>query len=88
VRKFQEKIGPEQVYNANVSGLFWRLLPTETEENAVWGKMSKDRIMFMPCSNANGTQKHKMLVIGKVAKPRALRTKVFQSYTKANTIIG
>ncbi|PNF32737.1 hypothetical protein B7P43_G11582 [Cryptotermes secundus] len=83
VRKFQEKIEelgllPEQMYNTDKSSLFWGLLPTKTfvhqaEENAAGCKMSKDQIVFMPCSNASGTHKLGMLVIGEAAKPRAFK---------------
>jgi hypothetical protein len=77
VREFQEKIevlglGPEQVYNADKC-LFWRLLPTKTsvhqgEESAAGRKMSEDRIMVIPCSNASGTHKLEKLVIDKGGK--------------------
>jgi hypothetical protein len=36
--------------------------------------MSKDQIKFMPCSNAGGTHKLEMLVIGKAAQPRAFKS--------------
>jgi hypothetical protein len=70
VRKFQE-----QVYNTDEYGLFQRLLPTKTivhraEESAARRKMSIDRIMFMPCSNASGIHKLEMLVFGKAANLR------------------
>jgi hypothetical protein len=78
-RKTEELcLGPEQVYNTDESSLFWRYLPTKTffhlvEESAARRKMSKDRIMFMPCSYANNTHKLVMQVIGKVAKLRSFK---------------
>jgi hypothetical protein len=56
--------------------LFWRLLSKKTfvhreELNAPGRKIAKDRITFMPCSNANGTHKLNLLVIGKAKNPRA-----------------
>jgi hypothetical protein len=78
VRKKKLGLGPEQMYKADESSLFSRLLPTKifihrAEESAARRIMSKDRITFMPCSNASGTHKFEMLVIGKVPKPRAFQ---------------
>lgn len=81
--KFQKVIEemaltPDQVYNADESGLFWRLLPKKTyvhcaEASAPGRKLAKDRVTFMPCSNASGTHKMNMLVIGKAKNPRAFK---------------
>lgn len=75
-----EELGllPDQIYNADESGLFWRLLPNKTfvsaeEASAPGRKVSKDRITFMPCSNATGTHKLDLLVIGKAKNPRAFK---------------
>lgn len=87
VKPFQEKflkivnemnIGPEQIYNADESALFWRVLPNTTwvhqdEKSAPGRKISKDRITFMPCCNATGTHKLPLLVIGKAQNPRAFK---------------
>lgn len=66
----------DQIYNADESGLFWRVLPNKTlahgnERSAPGRKISKDRITFMPCANASGSHKLRLFVIGKSAKPRA-----------------
>lgn len=71
-------LGPEQVYNADESGLFWRALPKKTlvhkdEDSAPGRKVSKDRFTFMPCANASGSHKLKLFTIGKAANPRALK---------------
>jgi hypothetical protein len=76
VRKFPERIRSRP--RAGESSLFWRLLPTknvvhQAEESTPSHKMSKDRITFMPCSNASSNHKLEMLVIGKVAKPGAFK---------------
>jgi len=68
----------DQVYNADESGLFWRLLPKRvyvcrSEKSADGWKKAKDRITFMPCANASGTHKLQLLVIGKSKQPRAIR---------------
>jgi hypothetical protein len=69
---------PDQVYNADESGLFWRLLLKKTfvhrkESNAPGRKIAKDGITFMTCSNASGTNKLNLLVIGKEKSPRAFK---------------
>lgn len=69
---------PDQVYNADESGLFWRLLPKKTfvhrdEASAPGRKLAKDRLTFMPCSNASGTHKLQMLVVGKSKNPRPFK---------------
>lgn len=66
----------DQIYNADESGLFWRVLPNKTlahsnEKSAPGRKISKERITFMPCANASGSHKLRLLVVGKSAKPRA-----------------
>lgn len=83
VKKFQEKIKelglvPDQVYNADESGLFWKLLPQKTfvhssEKSAPGRKLFKNRITFMPCANANGTHKLDLLTVGKAKNPRAFK---------------
>lgn len=82
-RKFLDKIkemdlNPHQVYNADESGLFWKVLPNKTlahqgEKSAPGRKVKKDRITFMPCANASGSHKLRMLVVGKANKPRAFK---------------
>jgi len=69
---------PHQVYYADETGLFYRLLPSKTyvhrEERAAPGlKVSKERVTIMPCSNASGTHKLPLLLIGKSNKPRIFK---------------
>ena len=68
----------DQLYNADETGLFWRLLPDKTfvaanEKNAPGRKTPKERVTFMACTNALGTHKLTPLVIGKAKTPRALK---------------
>ena len=68
----------DQVYNADESAAFWRVLPNQTwvhqeEKSAPGRKISKDRVTFMPCCNASGTHKLPLLVIGKAKNPRAFK---------------
>lgn len=85
-----ESLSPEQVYNADESGLFWRYVPRNTlatpeEKNPTGVKDSKERITILACGNAAGTHKNKLFVIGKSAKPRAFKgVKVFPVIYRAN----
>lgn len=72
------ELSAEQVYNADESASFWRVLPGSTwvhegEKSAPGRKISKDRVTFMPCCNAAGTHKLPLLVIGKAHKPRCFK---------------
>ncbi|XP_029779198.1 jerky protein homolog [Suricata suricatta] len=63
-------LSPEQVYNADETGLLWRCLPHPGLEGA---QRSKDRLTVLMCANAAGSHKIKPLVIGKGGGPGALR---------------
>jgi hypothetical protein len=73
-----ENLLPEQVYNVDESGVYWKCLPTKTlafesEKSAKGHKVSKERFTAMCCANATGDHKLKMLVIGKAKKPRSFK---------------
>ncbi|XP_018792792.1 PREDICTED: jerky protein homolog-like [Bactrocera latifrons] len=77
LRATMDEIGitEAQLYNADESGLFYRMLPDRTfveaiEKTAPGRKILKERITFMLCANADGSHKLKPLVIGKSANPR------------------
>ena len=65
------------IFNADETGLFWRLLPDKTfsfkGDKCHGGKKSKERISLLVCSNMDGSEKLPLLVIGKFAKPRCLK---------------
>ncbi|XP_066137377.1 jerky protein homolog-like [Euwallacea fornicatus] len=68
----------EQIYNADESGLYWKMLPEKTyaasyEKSAPGIKTEKQRITFLACTNANGSHKIKPLVIGKAQNPRSFK---------------
>lgn len=77
--KMQEmNITENQLYNADESGLYYRLLPAKTfaaanEKNAPGRKTAKERLTFMLCANADGSHKLKTLVIGKSKNPRCFK---------------
>lgn len=71
-------ISENQLYNADESGLYYRMLPTRTfvaasEKNAPGRKTAKERLTFMLCANADGSHKMKTLVIGKSKNPRCFK---------------
>lgn len=73
-----ENLSTEQVYNADETALYWRCMPkktlvTEDEVNPTGLKEPKDRVTIMGCSNAAGTHRLKLLMIGKSFRPRALK---------------
>ena len=76
IEKMNEmELSASQLYNADESALFWRkLLDTtlvhEAENTAPGRKISKDRVTFMPCVNADGTHKLRLLMLGKAINPR------------------
>lgn len=74
----RENLTPEQVYNIDETGLNYKLLPKKTfassqEKSASGFKVNKERITVALCSNASGTHKMPLFVIGKSAKPRAFK---------------
>ena len=73
----RRRYNDEDIFNLDELGLFWRLLPDKTlclkNEKCVGGKRSKDRITVLAGTNATGTEKLPLLVIGKFAKPRCFK---------------
>lgn len=68
----------EQIYNADETALYYRLLPDKTyvsanEKSAAGHKKSKERLTAMLCANAAATHKLKPLMIGKSRKPRCFK---------------
>lgn len=68
----------DQIYNADESGLYWKLLPDKTyvsslEKTAPGRKAEKQRVTILACTNASGKHKVKLLVIGKAKNPRTLK---------------
>ncbi|XP_069195726.1 jerky protein homolog-like [Procambarus clarkii] len=76
----EQNLSPEQIYNADETGLYWRMLPTETmahsgeDDPSGDYKQNKQRISLLCCANAAGTHKLKLLVIGISKNPRALKS--------------
>lgn len=69
---------PEQLYNADESGLIYKNLDSKTlvagfEKTAPGRKNSKERVTIMLCSNATGSHKLPLMMIGKSKNPRAFK---------------
>ncbi|XP_020850419.1 LOW QUALITY PROTEIN: tigger transposable element-derived protein 5 [Phascolarctos cinereus] len=71
--------GDEQIYNANVTGLYWKLLPEQAappgEGDCGSGgqRWRGDRVTVLLAANLTGSHKLKPLVIGQLPDPPSLR---------------
>ncbi|XP_066952342.1 tigger transposable element-derived protein 1-like [Macrobrachium rosenbergii] len=70
---------PEQVFNMDETGLFWKRMPSTTylmkdEAKTTGFKVQKDRITLIMCGNAAGHMLKPGLIY-KSANPRALKNK-------------
>ena len=68
----------EQVFNADESGLYWKLMPSKTlvtsrEKEAKALKQPKDKVTIMACANASGSIKLPLVFIHKYANPRCFK---------------
>ena len=82
-KRFQEVLeerglSREQVFNADESGLYWKLMPSKTlvtfrEKDAKAFKQSKDRVTIMACANACGIIKLPLVFIHNYANPRCFK---------------
>lgn len=79
-RKFfrEKQLSLHQVFNCDESGLNYRLLPEATlaasfEKSAAGRKKSKEQVTFNVCSNASGTVKLPLQIIGKAKRPRCFK---------------
>ena len=82
---------PENIFNADETGLFWKCLPDKTlnlkGETCSGGKKSKEQITVLVCTNMTGSEILPLVVIGKSAKPRCKNVST-QSSMKLITKLG
>ncbi|UYV84264.1 hypothetical protein LAZ67_X001696 [Cordylochernes scorpioides] len=69
---------PQQVFNCDETGLFWKKIPKRTyitaEANTMLGhKPMKDRLTLLLCANASGDLKVKPLLVYHSENPRAFK---------------
>lgn len=71
------KFSADDIYNADETGLLYRATPNGSlsyKRVALSGsKKAMDRVTVLCCSNMSGTDKRKLLVIGKSFKPRCFK---------------
>ncbi|XP_054707787.1 jerky protein homolog-like [Uloborus diversus] len=65
-----ENLSPDQIYNCDETGLYWKALPEKTlaaanETSAPGRKRMKDWVTVLACSNASGSHKLELAVVGK-----------------------
>ncbi|XP_035212025.1 tigger transposable element-derived protein 6-like [Stegodyphus dumicola] len=74
---FLENFCADDIYNADETGLYYRATPDGSlcyKHIALTGyKKAMDRITVLCCTNMSGTDKRKLLIIGKSARPRCFK---------------
>ncbi|KAM9386798.1 tigger transposable element-derived protein 5 [Phaethornis superciliosus] len=68
--------GDEQIYNANVTGLYWKLLPGQSlgvTSTARRRSVPRERVTVLLAANLTGSHKLKPLVVGSLRDPPSLR---------------
>ena len=72
-----EKFAPEDIYNGDECALFYRATPNGSlcfkKEHLTGSKKAMDRVSLFVCSNLTGSNKEKLLVIGRSANPRCFK---------------
>ncbi|XP_072143609.1 tigger transposable element-derived protein 4-like [Dermacentor andersoni] len=73
MRQFKD----DDIYNVDETALFFKLLPTKSMafkgEKCTGGKLSKERLTVLVGANMSGSDKLKLLVIGKLKNPRCFK---------------
>lgn len=68
---------PRDIFNADEFGLFFKLMPDKSYvfkgETCHGGKASKERLTVLACANSDGSEKLRLLVIGKAKNPRCFK---------------
>ena len=72
-----ESFNEDTIYNADETGLFYRAAPDSSlcfsTETLSGSKKAMDRITVLVCANMSGSDKKKLLVIGKSKNPRCFK---------------
>lgn len=65
------------IWNADECGLFNKMVPDRTisQIQLAGRKKGRTRITFLPCCNADGSEKCPLMIIGKAHKPRPFKGK-------------
>ncbi|XP_028131895.1 tigger transposable element-derived protein 4 isoform X1 [Diabrotica virgifera virgifera] len=74
----RQNYSDDNIFNADELGLFFKLTPDKTvkfkNERCIDGKLSKERVTVLACANMSGSEKRKLLVIGKSQNPRCFKS--------------
>ncbi|XP_033011837.1 tigger transposable element-derived protein 5 [Lacerta agilis] len=62
-----------QIYNANITGLYWKLLPGQARLPQPLPSRAVDRVTVLLAANLTGSHKLKLLVVGGLRDPPCLR---------------
>lgn len=77
LRGILSQYSPDDIFNADETALFYKMLPEKTlafkDDPCAGGKRSKERITVMVAANMSGTEKCRLLVLGKASKPRCFK---------------
>jgi hypothetical protein len=72
-----ETYSPENVYSADETGIYYRALPDGTltfkTDKIAGSKKAKDRVAVLVCANMDGSDKQKLMVIGKSRDPQCFQ---------------
>ena len=72
-----EKYSPDCIYNADETGLFWKMLPESTLDikgnKCTGGQQQKDRLLILFYCNSDGSDKLEPLEVGKYKNPRCFK---------------
>lgn len=75
--KLREGYKDEDIFNADETGIFYKLLPDKTlkykNEKCIGGKLAKERLTALVCTNMTGTEKRRLIVIGKSKNLRCFK---------------
>ena len=74
----EESYSLQQIYNADETGLWWRMMPSYSLNSsrvtrASNFKKAKDRVTILGCANASGNHRLPLVFINKSAKPRCFK---------------
>ena len=76
-------VSPDDVYNADETAIYFRALPEGTlaykTDTSGGSKKSKERVTALVATNMSGTDKRRLLIIGKRKDPRCLLSKAWRT---------
>lgn len=75
IRQTLQEYALSDIYNADECGLSYRMPRDQTvaTRELLGRKKAKERFTFLVCSNADGTDKYELMIIGTAWKPRPFK---------------